>query len=140
MATFIQWVHVSAAVVGVGGMAFLLFLLIPSARAVSPDQRDALMKRVLGKFRWVSWSVIFVLLGSGLYNVRAYYWELAWGRAWKFLAAKILLALLVFAVSLSLTLPLPVFERFRARRERWLWVAFALAMLVILISAYLRRS
>jgi uncharacterized membrane protein len=140
MATLMQWIHVSAAVIGVGGIAFLLFLLIPSARTLSPDQRAALMKSVQGKFRWLSWSVIFLLTASGLYNVRQYYWELAWGRAWAFLTVKIVLAVAVFAVALLLTVPLPVFDKFRARRERWLTVAFALAMIVILISTYLRRS
>ena len=140
MTTFMQWVHISAAVIGVGGIAFLIFLLIPSARALSPEQRDALMRRVLGRFRWVSWAVILLLIGSGLYNVRAYYWELAWGRAWLLLTIKIALALLVFVVSLLLTVPLPAFERFRAQRERWLSVALALAMMVILISSYLRRG
>jgi uncharacterized membrane protein len=140
MSTFMQWIHLSAAVIGVGGMAFLLFLLIPSARALSPDQRDALMKKIQTKFRMVSWSVIILLSGSGLYNVRAYYWELAWGRAWLMLTLKIILALAVFALSLTLTVPVPFFERFRQQRQRWLGVAFTLAMLVILISAYLRRS
>jgi uncharacterized membrane protein len=140
MSTFMQWIHLSAAVIGVGGMAFLLFLLIPSARALSPDQRDALMKKIQTKFRMVSWSVIILLSGSGLYNVRAYYWELAWGRAWLMLTLKIILALAVFALSLTLTVPVPFFERFRRQRQRWLGVAFTLAMLVILISAYLRRS
>ena len=140
MSTFMQWVHLSAAVVGVGGMAFLLFLLLPGARPLGPDQRGALLKNVMGRFRWVSWSVIVLLVGSGLYNVRAYYWEVAWGRAWKFLSVKILLAILVFAISLLLTLPGKVFERFRLRREMWLSIAFSLAMVVILISAYLRRS
>jgi uncharacterized membrane protein len=140
MATFMQWIHLGAAVMGVGGIAFLLFLLIPSARVLSPQERDAFLKKVLGRFRWVAWSVILLLVASGLYNVRAYYWELAWGRAWLLLSIKIFLAFLVFAVSLTLTLPLPFLARFRERRERWLSVAFALAMVVILISAYLRRS
>jgi uncharacterized membrane protein len=140
MTTFMQWIHLSAAVIGVGGIGFLLFLLIPSAQVLMPEQRNALLKEILGRFRWVSWSVIVLLIGSGLYNVRAYYWELAWGRAWFWLTIKISLALLVFAVSLALTLPFPFLARFRERRERWLSVAFALAMIVILISAYLRRG
>ncbi|HET7841369.1 MAG TPA: hypothetical protein VFM21_07180 [Terriglobia bacterium] len=140
MPTFMQWIHLCAAVLGVGGIAFLLFLLIPSAHTLSPEARDALMKKVQGRFRWVSWSVILLLIGSGLYNVRAYYWELAWGRAWELLTAKIVLALLVFGVSLALTVPLSFLAKFRARRERWLATAFALAVIVILISAYLRRS
>jgi uncharacterized membrane protein len=140
MSTLMQWIHVSAAVVAVGGMAFLLFLLFPSARALSPPERDVLMRKIQERFRWVSWSAIFLLVGSGLYNVRAYYWELAWGRAWKFLTLKILLALMVFAVSLMLTVPLPYFDKIRAQRQRWLGIAFALAMIVILISTYLRRG
>ena len=51
MTTFMQWVHISAAVIGVGGIAFLLFLLIPSARALRPEQRDSLMKILAGKRR-----------------------------------------------------------------------------------------
>lgn len=140
MSTVMQWIHLAAAVVGVGGIAFLVFLLIPASRGLLPEQRELLMKKVLRRFRLVSWSVIVLLTGSGLYNVRAYYWELAWGRAWQMLTVKIVLALLVFAVSLSLTLPFPVFARVRERREQWLATAFALAMVVVLISAYLRRS
>ena len=140
MSTVMQWIHLAAAVVGVGGIAFLVFLLIPSARVLLPEQRDLLLKKVLRRFRLVSWTVIVLLTASGLYNERAYYWELAWGRAWLLLTVKIVLALLVFAVSLSLTLPLNVLARVRERREQWLVTAFTVAMVVILISAYLRRS
>lgn len=140
MSTFVQWVHVSAAVLGVGGIAFLHIILLPSMRALNPDQRETLLKAVLGKFRWVSWSVILLLLISGLYNVRQYYWEVPWGRAWLLLTVKIVLAALVFAIALGLSLPLKFLNWFRARRQMWLAIALTLAMIVILISAYLRRT
>ncbi|HEV2351074.1 MAG TPA: hypothetical protein VG028_14630 [Terriglobia bacterium] len=140
MSTFVQWVHVSAAVLGVGGIAFLYIILLPSVRALNPDQRDTLLKAVLGKFRWVSWAVILLLLISGLYNVRQYYWEVPWGRAWLMLTVKIAFAMLVFAIALGLSLPLKFLHWFRARRQMWLAIALTLAMIVILISAYLRRS
>lgn len=140
MSTFVQWVHVSAAVLGVGGIAFLHIILLPSMRALNPDQRETLLKAVLGKFRWVSWSVILLLLISGLYNVRQYYWEVPWGRAWLLLTVKIVLAALVFAIALGLSLPLKFLNWFRARRQMWLAIALTLAMIVILISAYLRRA
>ncbi|MCL5005229.1 MAG: hypothetical protein M1404_01740 [Acidobacteria bacterium] len=139
MATFAQWVHVSAAVVGVGGMGFMLFVLFPSVGVLNDEQRDLLMKFVLGRFRWVTWSVIFLLLASGLYNVRLV-WFVPWGPYWKFLSIKIVLALVVFAIVLLLTIPLGILRKFRERRQLWLSVAFALAMVVILISAYLRRG
>ena len=140
MSTFVQWIHVSAAVFGIGGIAFMHIILLPSARVLNPDQREILLKAVTGKFRWVSWSVIFLLLASGLYNVRQFYWEVPWGHSWKVLTVKIVLALLLFIIVLALTLPLKFLQWFRARRQMWLAIALTLAMTVILISAYLRRS
>ncbi|MGA8186131.1 MAG: hypothetical protein WB819_21075 [Terriglobia bacterium] len=139
MATFVQWVHLSAAVIGVGGMAFMLLVLFPSAGLLDQEQRDRLLKAVLGRFRWVSWSVIFLLVASGLYNVKLV-WLVPWGPYWTFLAIKIVLALAVFVIILCLTIPLKIFEGFRERRKQWLYTALGLAMIVILISAYLRRG
>ena len=138
MPTFVQWVHVAAAVIGVGGIGFLAFILLPSAGILNADQRDLLMRVVQRRFRWVSWSVIGLLTVSGLYNA-GLAWDVPWGTYWKFLTLKIILAFAVFAIALCLTLPLKFLERFRARRQMWLSVAFAVAMIVILISAYLRR-
>lgn len=139
MFTLVQWIHVGAAVIGVGGIAFLLLILLPSVRALNPDQRDLLMKTVQGRFRWISWAVIILLLGSGLYNAQQV-WEVPPGTYWTFLKIKITLALGLFAISLCLTLPLKVLGWFRARRNMWLAIALALGMVVILISAYLRRG
>ena len=120
-------------------MAFLLFVLFPSVGVLNDEQRGALLKSVLGRFRWVTWSVIVLLLASGLYNVKLV-WLVPWGPYWTFLTIKIVLALAVFAIVLCLTVPLGIFARFRQRRAMWLSVAFGLAMTVILISAYLRRG
>ena len=140
MSTLFQWIHVTAAVIGVGGIGFVLVVLLPSSRVLSPEQRDPFLKAVMGRFRWVSWSVILLLLGSGLYNIHLRAWEVPWGTYWKLLTLKIVLAFFVFSVSLVLTLPFRVFDRFRARRKTWLTVAFGLALTVIFVSTYLRIS
>ena len=140
MATLMQWIHVMAAVIGVGGMAFLLFILMPSLGTVQAEQRDLLANQVMSRFRRVSWSVIVLLLASGFYSVRQYYWEVAWGKSWALLSVKIVLAFLVFIIVLALTLPSKFFDRVRKHRKMWLSIAFALAVSVILISAYLRRG
>ncbi len=140
MTTLMQWVHLMAAVVGVGGMAFLLLILIPSLRVLSTEQREALSRAVAAKFRWATWSAITLLLISGLYNIRRYYWEEPWDKAWKFLALKIVLSFALFGIVLALTIPLKVFDPLRARRRTWLIVALSLGVVVILISAYLRRG
>jgi len=140
MATFMQWVHLMAAVVGLGGMGFLLLILIPSLGVLNAEQREAFSKAVAGRFRWASWSTITLLLLSGIYNTRYYYREVPWGTAWKFLTLKILLSFALFAILLGLTIPFRLLEPLRARRRLWLLVAFILGVAVVLISAYLRRG
>jgi uncharacterized membrane protein len=140
MPTVMQWVHLMAGVVALGGMAFLLLILIPSLGVLSDEQRVKFSKAVAGRFRWASWSTMTLLVVSGLYNIRRYYWEEPWGRAWKFLALKVLLSFLLFTIVLVLTLPLKFLEPLRARRRMWLLVAFILGVVVVLISAYLRRG
>ena len=109
------------------------------AGLLTDEQRDGLLKAVMGRFRWVSWSVIFLLVASGLYNVKLV-WLVPWGPYWKFLTIKIALAVVIFLIIFCLTIPLGIFYGFRRRRGLWLSIAFTLAMAVILISAYLRRG
>jgi uncharacterized membrane protein len=139
MATLAQWVHVSAAVIGVGGMGFMVLVLLPSVSVLNDEQRSTILKSVLGRFRWVSWSVILLLIASGLYNV-GLVWLVPWGPYWKLLSIKIALAMIIFLIVLCLTLPLGFLRVFRRRRQLWLSIAFGLAMAVILVSAYLRRG
>jgi uncharacterized membrane protein len=138
MTTLMQWIHLMAGIVGLGGMGFILLILMPSLGVLGPEQREALFKAVSTRFRWVSWSAMGLLVITGLYNVRQYYWEMAWGRTWLLLTLKIGLAFTLFGIILALTLPLGIFDRVRARRRSWLIAAFALGVVIVLISAYLR--
>jgi len=140
MSTVMQWVHVMAAVLVLGGIGFLLLILIPSLGVLSPEQRETITKAVAARFRWVSWSGVGLLLITGLYQVRRYYWEEPWGRAWRLLALKIALSFGLFFILLGLTLPLRWFAQMGARRRKWLLASFILGVVVVLISAYLRRG
>jgi uncharacterized membrane protein len=140
MPTFVHWIHVMAAVIGVGGMAFLRFILMPSLGTLPPENRDILAKQIMSRFRWVNWSVIGLLLASGLYSIRQYYWEVAWGKSWALLTVKIALAFLVFLIALGLSSKSRLLEKVRAHSRTLLSIAFGLAVAVIFISAYLRRG
>jgi len=140
MSTLMQWLHLMAAVVGLGGMGFLLLILLPSLGILSPEQREGLSKAVAARFRWATWSAILLLILTGLYNIRRYYWEDPWDRAWKLLTLKIVLSFGLFGIVLALGLPFRFLEPMRARRKKWLLAAFIMGVVVVLISAYLRRG
>ncbi len=139
MSTLFQWIHVSAAVIGVGGMAFILIVLMPALPILDPEQRKSLLDAVRNRFRWVTWTVIVLLIGSGVYNA-SLAWEAPWGRYWWWLTVKVVVAVATFIIVLCLSIPLKVLAPFRQRQKFWLSLAFGMAMAVILISAYLRRG
>ena len=129
-----------SAIVGLGGMGFLLLIMIPSLRVLPAEQRDTLSKAIASRFRWVTWSSFALLLLSGLYLIRRSYWEEPWGPAWTFLALKIALSFTLFGIIMALTVPFRLFEPLRAHRRQWLLVAFIIGVVVVMISAYLRRG
>lgn len=140
MPTLMHWMHLMAAVLGLGGLGYLLLILLPSLEVLNPDQRQALAHAVAKRFRWISWSAIALLAITGTYNVRSYYWELPWGWAWKLLTIKIVLSFVLFVMVLAFTLPLRFLAPLQARRRQWLLATFILGICVVLISAYLRRA
>jgi uncharacterized membrane protein len=58
--------HLAAAIVWLGGMAFMLFALRPSVGTLPPPQRLNLVLATLSRFFSIVWGAIAVLLASGL--------------------------------------------------------------------------
>ena len=60
------WLHLLAAVVWIGGMAFLSLVLVPMLKQEPfAAQRGLLIKTAAGRFRAVVWGAIAVLLLTG---------------------------------------------------------------------------
>jgi uncharacterized membrane protein len=136
-----QWLHVAAAVLAVGGVACMRFVVLPSVELLEDSARETFVESVHSRFRQIIWISIGLLMITGLYNVGI---AVAAG---KFadpgylypVIAKIVLALVVFKIAFMLIVPGPAFSGIKAKRKTWLLVNFILGMIVILIAAYLRR-
>jgi len=61
-----NFLHVSAAIVWLGGVSFMLFALRPAAMDLPPPQRLPLMAQVLMRFFRLVWLCIGLLLATGL--------------------------------------------------------------------------
>ena len=60
------WLHLLAAVVWIGGMAFLSLVLVPMLKQEPfAAQMGLLIKTAAGRFRAVVWGSVFVLLATG---------------------------------------------------------------------------
>ena len=66
MNNLMNFIHVSAAIVWLGGVSFMLFALRPAAMDLPPPQRLPLMALVLKRFFRLVWVCIGLLLATGL--------------------------------------------------------------------------
>ncbi|MBI3911539.1 MAG: hypothetical protein HY320_11485 [Armatimonadetes bacterium] len=136
-----RWLHVAAAVVAVGGTAFVYFVLVPAETSEVPA---AFLDRVRQRFRRVIHIAIGLLLLTGLYNYlvvaipAVQNWEPAARRALyhALIGSKITLALALFLIAILLLKPLPAMQ---SHRKMWLGVNLVLGALILLLGALLRR-
>ncbi len=142
MSILVQWLHVAAAVLAIGGVACIRFVVIPALEEVEESARTTFMESINIRFRQVIGISLALLLITGLYNVgmAAVAGQLASPAYLYPMIVKIVLALVVFKIAFMLIIPGPAFSGIKANRKLWLMVNFVLGMIVILIAAYLHRS
>ncbi len=66
---FSVWVHLLAAMLWLGGMLFLIFVLVPALRGESGELRGRLVDTVGLRFRTVGWTCLLLLLLTGSANI-----------------------------------------------------------------------
>jgi uncharacterized membrane protein len=60
-----DFLHLLATAVWIGGMLYIVFVLMPSLTAIDPPQRGKLMGTAAKRFTILSWSSVLVLLITG---------------------------------------------------------------------------
>lgn len=63
------WLHILAATVWVGGMAFLVLVLVPWLRRAGPELAGPLLRDTGRRFRGVGWLALGVLVSTGTFNL-----------------------------------------------------------------------
>lgn len=63
------WLHILAATVWVGGMLFLVLVVVPWLRSGARADAGALLSQTGRRFRTVGWASFAILLTTGLFNL-----------------------------------------------------------------------
>ena len=134
-----QWLHLAAAVTGVGGFIYARLVVAPSLAQLPQETRSKFLSELVARVRPISFAVIVILVGTGLYN---YLSRLGTRPAsyHMILGVKMLLALHVFTVAILLAVPPGVNPGRDARRPRLMLGAAISGLIILLLSAYLRRN
>ena len=64
-----RWLHISAAVVAVGGLIYARFVLMPAMESLASEQRALLADQIAKRLRPIAMTTIVVMIVSGVYNL-----------------------------------------------------------------------
>jgi uncharacterized membrane protein len=132
-----KYVHILAVVIAIGGMHYVMTVLMPVARKMGPPAGPQVLAAASKKFHVLVWVSIVLLLLSGLHLTFAKGW-LKTDRS-ALLMGKIGLALVIFAIALGQSLPIPALANFQKMRPLFLRVNLVLALVVIFLGVWLTR-
>jgi len=139
-----RWLHVAAAVVGVGGTVMMRFVVLPALERL--PNGDEVLQAIRPAFKRIIHSALGTLLLTGFYNYMAV--AIPKVRAAKeqgldqfsayhpVMGLKILLSFVLFAIAIMLLKPVPSLHE---NRKTWLSVNVVLGLVIMLLAAYLRR-
>ena len=129
---FMRWLHIASVATLVGGMLYGWLVMVPACTVLAADMRKALADRAAALYRPLVFGAIAALLVSGAYNLATNPGHNV--RYYVLLSLKLLLAAHVFAVGVVVVTKNP------EHRGRLLAGSAISGLIIILISAYLRRT
>jgi uncharacterized membrane protein len=135
-----RWLHIGAAIVAIGGVVFLRFVLNPSAAGTLGEREDQRLREAI-RVRWKRFVHICIglLLLTGGFNfvvlamppkVEPFPYHMIFG-------CKFILALMVFFLAGALVATGPQFAKMRQNSGRWLTLLVVLAALIVGVSGVL---
>ena len=136
----VRFLHLSAAIIAVGGAIFSLMVILPSIKAAPQEVREGLVESVRRRTARLVMLAITLLLITGFYNYIANEVPAHKGQAHYhgLMGFKIVLAMAVFFLASSLAGRSAAFEGLRKRRAFWLMINVLLGLAIVAIGAVLR--
>ena len=132
-------IHVGTVITLIGGSAFTLFVLMPSAKQLTEEAHDQLAAAVKSRWkRFVHIGVLLILI-SGFYNYfQAIPNHNGDGLYHALIGTKILLAFVVFFIAAALVGKSPKLEPIRQNKKKWLTILLLIATTIIAISGFVK--
>lgn len=133
-----RWIHIGTAIVLVGGVVFLRFVLGPAAAQLPDEAHARLRELVMAKWKRFIHGGIALFLISGFYNYLVVLAPQHKGDKLyhALMGTKILLAFVIFFLSSALVGRAKAFAGMRAKMKLWQGIIIVLAICVVGISGY----
>jgi hypothetical protein len=136
--TIFHWLHLMAAIAGLGGTIFLRIVVLPTLVRMGDETRLIFQEKAHGKVMVVILHSFGLLLITGFVNMIRAFQSHPTSLYMTLFLVKVLLALGLFSIGLMLVLPSEALKEFQARRPFWLTVNIFLGLAIVFLSAWIR--
>ncbi len=137
-----RWIHIGAAIVALGGVVFLRFVLLPSASDVLDEERQGQLREAVRQ-RWARFVhaclALLILTGAVNFVILALPPKIHALPYHPIFGVKLLAALTIFFLASALAGRSPGFENIRRNSRKWLGLIVALGALILLLSGVLNQ-
>lgn len=142
-ALVLRVLHIASAAMAAGAVAFQFFALHPAMRSLEGPQRRELRETIIGRWRGFVFTLIGLLLATGMLNFLLYKVPELRGKPHAGLyhglfGLKVVAALLVFHAVSMLALPGAKGEKFRDQAGFWLKLLVVLMAVIFVLAAVLK--
>jgi uncharacterized membrane protein len=132
-------IHVSTAIVLVGGSTFMAFVLLPTAEHLDSSQHEKLRGLINGRWKRFVHVGILLFLITGFYN---YFRQMPFhkgdGLYHALIGTKIILAFGIFFIASALVGRAKAFHGMRVQRAKWLKVIVLMAAVIVAMSGFVK--
>ncbi len=135
-----QWIHLSAIAIALGGAFYSYFVLLPALQTLSDPEKKILFEKTQSQFRRVVWICVLLITISGLVNfIKVHQVLFTPSLKRTLLLTKVVLVLVLVGILTILNTSFSWVKPFQARRKQWLITNILLAITIIGLSVWLKR-
>ena len=135
-----KFLHVMSAAIAFGGVAFVLWALMPSLGRIDSEASGKLMENAAVRFSRMIWIAIALLIITGIWMIIVVLTTAVPNPLYhSILGLKIILAIVIFVIAIALTLPGKAFQSMKQNRRRWMIINIHLFVIVFFLGVWLGR-
>jgi uncharacterized membrane protein len=135
-----QWIHLSAIAIALGGAFYSYFVLLPALQTLPDPEKKLLLEKTQSQFRRVVWTCVLLITISGLVNfIKVHPVLFTPSLKRTLLLTKVVLVLILVGILTILNTSFSWVKPFQAKRKQWLMTNILLAIAIIGLSVWLKR-
>lgn len=136
----INTLHIAAACVSLGSLAYARLVVLPNMKYISETEREIYLSKMIKQFAYIKWAAIIVLVLSGILQwFVSYPYVIQKNQYLLAFSFKMLGAVGLLCITFLLSLPKQTKDIMQHRRKFWTGIGLFFSLIILLGVAWMRQ-